>query len=197
MKIELVMETRALEGGSASPDQETIPLPKLFVAAMNFAAVPVFMCFYLALPDVFHQFHDELDWHSALLILPALAGVILSHELVHLAFSQGSISHPSARILIVPKHFAVYAHTAAPMSRNQTLRMMLAPLVLLTIGPLLIDAYLMDLPTWAKMAAIANGVMSSGDLLIAWALLKAPRSAQSISVNLTGIHFTRVPPVNR
>jgi hypothetical protein len=193
VKLELLTDPSDLEGPAVPPGQEKVALPKQFVAAMHVAVIPLFLLFYLLFPDAFHQFDSELDWASSLLILPVLLAIILAHELVHLALSPGSLFHPSARILIVPKHLAVYAYTAVPMSRNQALWMSLAPFTILTCGVLMFHACFLELPAWVRMAAIANGVMSAGDLFIAAALLKVPSSGRSISVNATGIYFTRLP----
>jgi hypothetical protein len=72
-------------------------------------------------------------------------------------------------MLIAPRHLAVCENKVAPLLRDRAA----------------------GLPDALVLRALANALVSGGDLIIAAARLRVPATAASIAVETAGVHYLR------
>lgn len=139
-------------------------------------------------PDV-----DEIAKAPALYtigFLCAIIVVIIIHEVLHLVASPGGLHSNNAAIGFNPRKFLFYSFTTARMNWRQSQFFLLAPLLILTLVPVLFQ-FSIGLPSgWLGFSAVCNASLSANDVVIAiYIFLRIPNSAIDVQPEITGIKY--------
>lgn len=113
-----------------------------------------------------------------LLILPGLLVAIPLHEVVHAAFHPHWGLSDATTLGVWPQRVVGYAHYKGELSRNRFMLILAAPLLMLSVAPLILCAALSIAPPPVVAVSIANGVGACVDLLsIALLGIRLPSTA--------------------
>jgi hypothetical protein len=104
-------------------------------------------------------------WMALAMILGAVAGLIIIHELLHAATYPGRLFGERTVIGVWPRKGLFYAHYDGSLSRNRCLLVFLVPFLVLTIGLWLVE--LIFRTGWGLMPgwSILNAMFAGGDIL--------------------------------
>jgi hypothetical protein len=103
-----------------------------------------------------------------------LVSVLIVHELIH------SIFHPKlgfSRKTIIgfwASKMLLYTSYGRELTRNRYIRILLAPLLLISIIPISISILTGFTNLWMIYSTVVNAFLSSGDILATWTILKIP-----------------------
>ncbi|MDQ7029945.1 MAG: DUF3267 domain-containing protein [Ardenticatenia bacterium] len=168
-----------------SPIRE--PSPGLFqIVAIPVAVLVAFVLariwWSLPISDIRVVIVSPREAVAALVVGLAVVGL---HELLHALIMPGGWRSPKVILGIWPQRLMFYAHYSGVMSRDRFLAIMVAPFLLLSLGPILLIwgiATVDSISSWALTVAFAislfNGAASCGDLLGALLVsIQVPRGA--------------------
>ena len=111
-------------------------------------------------------------------ILLSFALIVVVHELIHAAVHPMAGHSPRSTIGFWPSRLLFYAHYDGELTRNRFVAILVAPLVVLSIAPLLIAAFAQLGSTWVAFVSVFNALLASLDALgAAMILLQIPGTA--------------------
>jgi hypothetical protein len=107
--------------------------------------------------------------------LACLAGVLVAHELIHLAIHPMSGRSKYSILVFWPARMLVFAVYIGQMTRKRCLVMLLMPFFVISIIPLIIAAVSQVDLGWVAYASTLNALLACGDILSAGiTLVKIP-----------------------
>lgn len=109
-----------------------------------------------------------------LLLLVVFVPLIVLHELCHAFFHPGRGWSARSVLGFWPTMLVFYAQYLGPLPRNRFIVVLLAPFVVLTVGPVMAGCLMGQIPWWAGAAALLNAAASCVDLLGFLILLRIP-----------------------
>jgi|GEM_PF-6958056 len=115
---------------------------------------------------------------------------LLTHEILHLAFSPNGFKSKDSIIGFNPKNLMFYAYTSSRMTWARSIVFLLGPFVVLTAIPCLL-VFIVGLPSgWLGLIAILNASLSANDLIVAsYIFFRIPSDAIDVQPEITGIRF--------
>ncbi|MGD0087339.1 MAG: DUF3267 domain-containing protein [Verrucomicrobiota bacterium] len=128
-------------------------------------------------PALFHVFLD-MPIPSLLLLVIALVGLTVIHELLHAVVHPMKGLSPRTVLGFWPSTLMFYAHYDGEVSRNRLIAILLTPLIIISIVPLVVAAVVQVTSGWAAFLSCFNAVLSCVDMLgVAMLLFQVPRTA--------------------
>jgi len=120
-----------------------------------------------------------ISWRAVMnWLLPAFLLMIPLHELIHALANPRFGMTPRTLVGVWPSRLLFYAHYEGELSRNRFLAILAAPLIVLTILPLLLCIVTQWNAPMLAAIALANGLGAAGDLLgFGLVLAQIPRRA--------------------
>jgi hypothetical protein len=113
-----------------------------------------------------------------LIILPCFASLIIIHELIHAAVHPMKGCSPQSILGFWASRLLFYAHYDGELSRNRLLAILVAPLLAISLTPLIASCILQRGSGWIAFSSILNALMACGDILGAsLVLFQLPRHA--------------------
>ena len=109
--------------------------------------------------------------------LICLVGVLIIHELIHVAVHPMSGFSTRSIIGFWPSRMLLYAAYDGEINRNRYLAILIIPFILISIIPILIAAVAPIVNLWIVYITILNAFLASGDVLAAITILKLPTNA--------------------
>lgn len=97
-------------------------------------------------------------------LLAAILLLVPIHELVHVAFHPGFGASPSTVLGVWPAKALLYAHYCDELPRNRFLAILAAPLLFLTVVPMVLCSVLSVAPAAVVVFTVLNGVVTCVDL---------------------------------
>jgi hypothetical protein len=147
---------------------------------MQVAAIPIMILGGMTVALAFRGLTPvTLDGYSApKAILLFILFILPVHEMAHAFLHPGGGATDRTTIGVWPGRLLFFAHYDGPMSRNRFLAIFAAPLLLLSVAPLII-ASVFEVQWWALgVVSFLNTVAASGDIIgIILLAAQVPRDA--------------------
>lgn len=111
-------------------------------------------------------------------IVGSFVALILVHESIHLIAHPGLGRTRHSILGVLPKVLVFYAFYDSELTRNRFVVMVAAPFICITVVPIVVFACLGQPPIWVALFMIVNALVSGGDLVAIWLVLKqVPKNA--------------------
>jgi hypothetical protein len=117
------------------------------------------------------QVHDVTSTMSLRGFLVSFAGMVVVHELIHVAVHPMSGRSPHTIVGIGGPSTGVYAHYDGEMTRNRFVAIFLMPLFVISFVPLLVAAVAQVSSGWVAFVSAFNAFAACVDLLDAGLIL--------------------------
>ena len=117
------------------------------------------------------QVHDVTSTLSLRGFLVSFAGMVVVHELIHVAVHPMSGRSPHTIVGVGGPTTGVYAHYDGEMTRNRFVAIFLAPLVVISFVPLLAAAAIQATWGWVAFISAFNALCACADILDAGLIL--------------------------
>ena len=155
---------------SWKPLRQPSPWIALFVAfPIGIVAAGVVAGLWLAMTPL--QVHDVTSALSLRGLLVSVAGMVVVHELIHVAVHPMSGRSPDTIVGIGGPTTGIYAHYDGEMTRNRFVAILLAPLVVISFVPLLVAAVAQASWGWVAFISSFNAFGACMDILDAGLIL--------------------------
>jgi hypothetical protein len=155
---------------SWKPLRQPSPLMALVVAfPIGIVAAGVVGGLWLAMTPL--QVHDVTSTLSLRGFLVSFAGMVVVHELIHVAVHPMSGRSPDTIVGIGGPTSGIYAHYNGEMTRNRFVAIFLAPLVVISFVPLLAAAVAQEAWGWVAFISAFNALGACADILDAGLIL--------------------------
>jgi len=115
--------------------------------------------------------HDVTSTLSLRGFLVSFAGMVVVHELIHVAVHPMSGRSPHTIVGVGGPTSGVYAHYDGEMTRNRFVAIFLAPLVVISFVPLLVAAAIQESWGWVAFISAFNAFGACLDILDAGLIL--------------------------
>ena len=103
--------------------------------------------------------------------LVSFAGIVVVHELIHLAVHPMSGRSPHSIVGFGGPSTGFYAHYDGELTRNRFVAILLAPLVVISFVPLLVAAVAQVTSGWVAFISAFNAFLACADILDAGLVL--------------------------
>jgi hypothetical protein len=107
-------------------------------------------------------------------VLATVLAIVIGHELIHLAAFPGA-GRRDAVFGIWPQRFAAFVQYRQPVARNRFVAAALAPLLLISVLPLVLAGFGWQAPPVLQWISVINGYGAGGDVLASFLLLRHVR----------------------
>ena len=155
---------------SWKPLRQPSPWVALLVALpIGIVAAVVVAVLWLAMTPL--QVHDVTSTMSLRGFLISFAGMVVVHELLHVAVHPMSGRSPHTIVGIGGPSTGVYAHYDGEMTRNRFVAIFLMPLVVISFVPLLVAAVAQVSSGWIAFISAFNAFGACADILDAGLIL--------------------------
>lgn len=155
---------------SWKPLRQPSPWMALWVALpIGIVAAGVVAVLWLAMTPL--QVHDVTSTMSLRGFLVSFAGMVVVHELIHVAVHPMSGRSPHTIVGIGGPSTGVYAHYDGEMTRNRFVAIFLMPLFVISFVPLLVAAVAQVSSGWVAFVSAFNAFAACVDLLDAGLIL--------------------------
>jgi len=155
---------------SWKPLRQPSPWMALLVALpIGIVAAGVVAVLWLAMTPL--QVHDVTSTMSLCGFLISFAGMVVVHELIHVAVHPMSGRSPHTIVGIGGPSTGVYAHYDGEMTRNRFVAIFLMPLVVISLVPLLVAAVAQVSSGWIAFVSALNAFGACIDVLDAGLIL--------------------------
>lgn len=105
--------------------------------------------------------------------------VIIAHELIHGLFHPGAGFSSKSTYGFWPAKLVAFAYYDGAMSRRQFLTSLIAPFVIISLGPLLVSPFLETISPMFAFISIFNALLSCVDILgVLFVAAMVPKSAR-------------------
>jgi hypothetical protein len=149
---------------SWKPLRQPSPWMALVVAfPIGIVAAGVVAGLWLAMTPL--QVHDVTSILSLRGLVVSFAGMVVVHELIHVAVHPMSGRSPHTIVGIGGPTTGVYAHYDGEMTRNRFVAIFLAPLVVISFVPLLAAAAIQATWGWVAFISAFNALGACADIL--------------------------------
>lgn len=136
--------------------------------AIGIVAAGVVAVLWLAITPL--QVHDVTSTLSLRGLVVSFAGMVVVHELLHVAVHPMSGRSPDSIVGFGPS-IGFYGHYAGEMTRNRFVAILLAPLVVISFVPLLVAAAVQVVSGWVAFISAFNVFCACADILDAGLVL--------------------------
>ena len=152
------------------PLRQPSPWMALFVAfPIGIVAAGVVGGLWLAMTPL--HIHDVTSTLSLRGFLVSFAGMVVVHELIHVAVHPMSGRSPHSIVGVGGPTSGIYAHYDGEMTRNRFVAIFLAPLVVISFVPLLVAAAIQESWGWVAFISAFNAFCACADILDAGLIL--------------------------
>jgi len=103
--------------------------------------------------------------------LVSFAGIVVVHELIHVAVHPMSGRSPHSIVGVGGPSTGFYAHYDGEMTRNRFVAILLMPLVVISFVPLLVAAVVQVSSGWVAFISAFNAFLACADILLAGLVL--------------------------
>jgi hypothetical protein len=94
-----------------------------------------------------------------------VVGVIVAHELIHIAIQPKAGGSPYSVLVFWPARFLLFAAYTGELTRKRCLVMLLMPFVLLSVVSLLIAVVTQEALEWVAFTSTFNALLAGGDIV--------------------------------
>ena len=143
-------------------------MEKLVFLPMGIVTAGVVAVLWLAITPL--QVQDVISTMSLAAFLVSFAGIVVVHELLHVAVHPMSGRSPHSIVGFGPS-IGFYGHYGGEMTRNRFVAILLMPLVIISFVPLLVAAVAQAASGWVAFISAFNAFCAGTDILLAGLVL--------------------------
>jgi hypothetical protein len=111
------------------------------------------------------EFGGVVTFGTLLVLLFAVVGLMLLHELLHAVALPRGGSTAATTLGFWPKVMSAYVSYEGELARNRSILVALMPFLVLSVVPLVAGFLLSSAPPWAIALSVLNGLGASADIV--------------------------------